>query len=195
MGRTLHTDLTTHFEGDVVRPFFAVKVKLPNAEGTDVWNYLWTGLGTITLWEGDILLEQDFTGLGDIMTIGAVTENQDLAAKGITIELRTSTEFIYVTRDRKYQGNPITVYLGATDEDGEAIGEPFVFFDGFLDQMSYKADGKSVGITLTAEHKLIRLAKTTGKKYTHEDQIMVHSADDGFDLLTAIASREINWGE
>lgn len=194
MGRSLHTDLNTHFEGSVVKPFFAVQVKLPNNQGVDTWNYLWTGLGTLTLWEGDIILEQDYTGLGDIMKIGAVTENQDLAAKGITIELRTSAEFIYVTRDRKYQGNPIKVYLGATDDNGEAIGTPFTFFEGFLDQMSYKADGKSVGISLTAEHKLIRLAKSTGKKYTHEDQSMVHSTDLGFNLLTAIASREINWG-
>lgn len=195
MGRGLHSDLETHFEGSVVKPFFAVQVKLPDADGFDIWNYLWTGVGTITLWEDDIIKEQDYTGLGDIMSIGAVEENQDLAAKGINIQIRTTAEFIYITRDRKYQGNPIKVYLGATDANGEAIGEPFTFFEGFLDQMSYKADGNDVAINLTAEHKLIRLSKTTGKKYTHEDQTQVHSNDLGFNLLSAIASRELNWGE
>jgi hypothetical protein len=190
MARTLDSSLKTNIQSPAVRPFFAVKVKLPNASDVNVTNYMWTGLGDLTLFTNET-----YTGLGNLLSIGALTENQDLAAKGCAINLRTTNEFILVTRDRDYQGNDITIYLGAQDSDGSVIGEPFVFFDGFLDQMSYSLSGKDVQLRATAEHKLIRLQKSSNEKFTHENQQVKHSGDLGFNLQTAIANRQLTWGK
>lgn len=190
MARSLDSNLKTNFQSDSVRPFFAVKVKLPNASNVNVTNYMWTGIGDLTLFSN-----QTYTGLGDLLSIGTLTENQDLAAKGCTINLRTTNEFILITRDRDYQGNEITIYLGAQDDNGAVIGDPFVFFDGFLDQMSYTMSGKDVQLKATAEHKLIRLQKSSNNKYTHENQQERYSGDLGFNLQTAIANRQLTWGK
>ena len=190
MARTLDSQLKTNFQSDVVRPFFAVKVKLPNASNTDIWNYMWTGLGDLTLFSNET-----YTGMGDLLSVGTVTENQDLAAKGCTITLKTTNEFILVTRDRDYQGNEIKIYLGALDSNGAVIGDPFMFFDGFLDQMSFTMTGKDVMLQVTCEHKLIRLQKSSNTRFTHEDQIQKFPNDNGFNLQTAIASRELTWGK
>jgi len=190
MARTLDTNLKANFQSSAVRPFFAVKVKLPNATNHDVLNYMWTGIGDLTLFTNET-----YTGMGDLLSIGTVTENQDLAAKGCTINLRTTNEFILITRDRDYQGNEIKIYLGAQDDNGAVIGDPFMFFDGFLDQMSYTMSGKDVQLQATAEHKLIRLQKTSTGRYTHNDQQTKHSGDKGFNLQTAIANRQLTWGK
>jgi len=190
MARTLDSQLKANLQTDNVRPFFAVKVKLPDSNNTDVWNYMWTGLGDLTLFSNET-----YTGLGDLLSVGGVTENQDLAAKGCAINLKTTSEFILVTRDRDYQGNEIKIYLGALDNTGAVIGDPFMFFDGFLDQMSFTMTGKDVMLQATAEHKLIRLQKSSNRRFTHEDQIQRFPNDNGFNLQTAIANRQLTWGK
>jgi hypothetical protein len=61
--------------------------------------------------------------------------------------------------------------------------------------MSYSLSGKDVQLRATAEHKLIRLQKSSNEKFTHENQQVKHSGDLGFNLQTAIANRQLTWGK
>ena len=197
MGRDAHADLVASFGNATVRPFFAVKLIFPDADGDDVEHRFWTGLGDKTI------LSATYAGAGDLLTISSTEENSDLAAKGITIALKTTNEFILTMRERPYQGNPITVYLGALNAYGGVVQQPFVYFDGFIDQLAYTISATEAEIELTAEHRLLRVQKANGRKLTYQDHQMdttngltfeEGTSDAGLSFITRIAEQELSWG-
>jgi hypothetical protein len=184
MSRTLSTAMRAVATAEVVRPIYLVDLDF--ASGSI---YLWSGLGDLTF------NSNTYLGAGDLLSIGAVQESTDLTAAGAQITLGgIKQSLLLLARDEPYQGRPLTIRLGAFDENGDLISSPVIMFSGFMDVMTIADSGDTSTITVTAENKLIAFQTTSVRRYTAEDQKIEHPTDKGFEFVAKIQEKEIVWG-
>jgi hypothetical protein len=184
MSRTLSTAMQAVATAEVVRPIYLVDLEF--ASGSI---YLWSGLGDLTF------NSNTYLGAGDLLAVGAVQESTDLTAAGAQITLGgIKQSLLLLARDEPYQGRPLTIRLGAFDENGDLISSPVIMFSGFMDVMTIADSGDTSTITVTAENKLIAFQTTSVRRYTAEDQKIEHPADKGFEFVAKIQEKEIVWG-
>jgi hypothetical protein len=184
MSRTLSTAMQAVATAEVVRPIYLVDLEF--ASGSI---YLWSGLGDLSF------NSNTYIGAGDLLTIGAVQESTELTATGAQITLGgIKQSLLTLARDEPYQGRPLTIRLGAFDENGDLIASPVILFSGFMDVMTINDSGETSTITVSAENKLIIFQKTAVRRYTAEDQKIEHPTDKGFEFVAKIQEKEIVWG-
>lgn len=184
MSRTLSTAMQAVATAEVVRPIYLVDLEF--ASGSI---YLWSGLGDLTF------NSNTYLGAGDLLAVGAVQESTDLTAAGAQITLGgIKQSLLLLARDEPYQGRPLTIRLGAFDENGDLISSPVIMFSGFMDVMTIADAGDTSTIVVTAENKLIAFQTTSVRRYTAEDQKIEHPADKGFEFVAKIQEKEIVWG-
>jgi hypothetical protein len=184
MSRTLSTAMQAVATAEVVRPIYLVDLDF--ASGSI---YLWSGLGDLAY------NSNTYLGAGDLLNVGALEESTDLTAAGAQITLGgIKQSLLLLARDEPYQGRPLTIRLGAFDENGDLISTPVIMFSGFMDVMTIADSGETSTITVTAENKLIAFQTTAVRRYTAEDQKIEHPADKGFEFVAKIQEKEIVWG-
>lgn len=184
MSRTLSAAMQAVATADVVNPLY-----LLDMEFTSGSLYLWTGSGDLAFGSNT------YVGVGDLLSIGSVQESADLTANGATVSLSgVKTSLLNLARDEPYQGRPLTIRLGAFDDNGDIIASPVIMFSGFMDVMTISDSGDTSAITVTAENKLIAFQQTAVRRYTAEDQKIDHPSDKGFEFVTAIQELQIFWG-
>lgn len=184
MSRTLSTAMQAVATAELVRPIYLVDLEF--ASGSI---YLWSGLGDLSF------NSNTYIGAGDLLTIGAVQESTELTATGAQITLGgIKQSLLTLARDEPYQGRPLTIRLGAFDENGDLIASPVILFSGFMDVMTINDSGETSTITVSAENKLIIFQKTAVRRYTAEDQKIEHPTDKGFEFVAKIQEKEVVWG-
>lgn len=184
MSRTLSTAMQAVATAELVRPIYLVDLEF--ASGSI---YLWSGLGDLSF------NSNTYIGAGDLLSIGSVQESTELTATGVQITLGgIKQSLLTLARDEPYQGRPLTIRLGAFDENGDLIASPVIVFSGFMDVMTISDSGETSTISLSAENKLIVFQKTAVRRYTAEDQKIEHPNDEGFEFVAKIQEKEIVWG-
>jgi hypothetical protein len=184
MSRTLSTAMQAVATAELVRPIYLVDLEF--ASGSI---YLWSGLGDLSF------NSNTYIGAGDLLSIGSVQESTELTATGAQITLGgIKQSLLTLARDEPYQGRPLTIRLGAFDENGDLIASPVIVFSGFMDVMTINDSGETSTITVSAENKLIVFQKTAVRRYTAEDQKIEHPTDKGFEFVAKIQEKEIVWG-
>ena len=184
MSRTLSAAMQAVATADVVNPLYLLDMEFSSGS-----LYLWTGSGDLAFGSNT------YVGVGDLLSIGSVQESADLTANGATVSLSgVKTSLLNLARDEPYQGRPLTIRLGAFDDNGDIIATPVIMFSGFMDVMTISDSGDTSAITVTAENKLIAFQKTAVRRYTAEDQKIDHPSDKGFEFVTAIQQLQIFWG-
>lgn len=184
MSRTLSTAMQAVATAELVRPIYLVDLEF--ASGSI---YLWSGLGDLSF------NSNTYIGAGDLLSIGSVQESTELTATGAQITLGgIKQSLLALARDEPYQGRPLTIRLGAFDENGDLIASPVIVFSGFMDVMTISDSGETSTITVSAENKLIVFQKTAVRRYTAEDQKIEHPNDKGFEFVAKIQEKEIVWG-
>ena len=184
MSRTLSTAMQAVATAELVRPIYLVDLEF--ASGSI---YLWSGLGDLSF------NSNTYIGVGDLLSIGAVQESTELTATGAQITLGgIKQSLLTLARDEPYQGRPLTIRLGAFDENGDLIASPVIVFSGFMDVMTINDSGETSTITVSAENKLIVFQKTAVRRYTAEDQKIEHPTDKGFEFVAKIQEKEVVWG-
>lgn len=184
MSRTLSTAMQAVATAEIVRPIYLVDLEF--ASGSI---YLWSGLGDLSF------NSNTYIGAGDLLDIGAVQESTELTATGAQITLGgIKQSLLTLARDEPYQGRPLTIRLGAFDENGDLIASPVIVFSGFMDVMTINDSGETSTITVSAENKLIVFQKTAVRRYTAEDQKIEHPNDKGFEFVAKIQEKEVVWG-
>ncbi len=136
-----------------------------------------------------------YTGLGDLLSISEITETSDISAPGINVELTgLKSSFLVIAKNHEYQGRPLTVYLGAFNDQGALIANPIVIFSGFMDTMVIKEGAETSTISVNVENKLVAFERSRVRRYTAEDQKIDYPNDKGFEFVTSIVEKEIIWG-
>jgi hypothetical protein len=183
--------------------FVACKVTMPDENGDDEIHRLWTGYGDLTIDLDPGLAgyahaehNQVYSGVGDLLAVSEISENSDLAARGITLTLVSTAdnEFLTTFRDRQYQSKPVEVFIGMLDPDTGSTRGLMNMFSGFADQMIFSQQPNQILLTLTAESRLIRLSKSSNRYLTKEDQAMEFPDDRGLDFVYDLKEKKVLWG-
>ena len=181
---TSQQNLLTAFTSTSVRPVFLIEIHW----GGTSYDRLTTADSTLT-YDGDTYIDA-----GDMISLSSVSENGDLGASGITIQLSASNATtLGYARNYDFQGKTTTVYLGALDSSGNLI-DVIPYFIGYNDSVTItQALAQSV-ISLKVENKLVRLSKKNIRRYTEEDQRkFTASGATAFEFVTFIADKPIQW--
>jgi len=188
MSRTLTSGMLGVTTADVVRPVYFVKMVFDSSDTSNPV-LLWSGLGDLAFGG------ETYTGLGDLLSIGDIAETSDISATGINVALSgLNRAFVAQALGYQYQGRPLTVFLGAFNDQGALIADPIVVFSGFMDTMTISEGAETSTISVNVENKLVAFERTRVRRYTAEDQKIDHPTDKGFEFVTSIVEKEIIWG-
>lgn len=185
MSRNLTAGTKAAFTATVVRP--AVFVEAHFASGVV---RLWSGVGPIT-WNGLTWL-----GVGSLGTISAMPETSDVQAQGISLTLSAipSDMLAHVLNEIR-QGMPCRVWLGALDEAGNVITDPYASMAGRIDSGVINEGGQTSSATITVETQLMDLRRTRERRYTDADQQYDFPGDLGFIYVAAVQNWNGVWGK
>jgi hypothetical protein len=149
---------------------------------------VWTGIGEITL------DSETFYGIGTFGGVSNVEEASDLSAKGISFYLSgVPSQYLSVVLGDIRQGKQAKLWLGFIDESRTLVASPVLMFEGMTDVAKIQESGEGAVITVTAEHKLLKLRKATHRYYSSEDQKREYSGDLGFDFVQGLQMKNIVW--
>lgn len=184
MSRALTASLLAQITAAVLRPVFFYEGQF--ATGTV---RLWSGLGTIT-WDG-----QSWTGAGDLINFSPIDENSEIRAAGFNVSLNgQSAAILALSMAQVRHGYPGKIWIGAVNDSGAIVSDPFLAFSGRADAPEIVDEGDTATITLAYESRLIDLDKTRERRYTHEDQQIDYAGDQGFSFLPKLQDAQFNWG-
>lgn len=205
MSRDLAQSIVDSLDDDVVYPLFAVELQF---DGEQVLR-LWTGQGTL------VYNDLEWYGTGQLLSIGAIEETTEIAAKGATLTLSgVPSEVLSLALTEPYQGRVANIYFG-TFTKGKLLTESSVYillqdgskltledtktnlaqiFSGYMDQMNIDEGPETSTLSLVIENKLVRLEKASTARYTSAYQKSKYPNDKGFDFVEDLQTKEVYWG-
>ena len=154
--------------------------------------------GTLNLWTGHGDLSYGgvtYIGANGVLSIGQVQERKSITANGLQIQLNgLDNDILEIAEDEPYQDRPFEMYLAVINSAGNVVADPYLMFEGLMDTMKIKDDGKSITIDTNIENVLIALERPLDTKYTPEDQKRDYPNDTFFDFVADIQNKEVIWG-
>lgn len=150
---------------------------------------LWTGLGDTT-WDS-----QTWTGAGNLLKVEPAAETLRVEAQGFTATLGgVNPAYVALALDSLQQGRRVRCWLGCLDASDAIVADPSQFFEGRMDVPTLHLGAVTATISVTAENRWIDLTRPRIRRYTSQDQQADFPGDLGFDYVTSLANRPINWG-
>ena len=197
MSRAISSSLLDALTADSIQPFFAIELMfdtrtIVGADGNNV-NIaplrMWTGLGdrTINVQGSD----QVFTGTGSLLSIGDLEEVGDLSSKSLEVTLTgIPNSIVSLALQEPYQRRVARLYLG--EQSDSSVVE---IFSGKMDKMSIVDEADTSTIALTIESKLIELERSSGWRYTNENQQSRYDGDTFFSYVQSLQDQTVTWGK
>jgi hypothetical protein len=197
MSRAIPSSLLSALIGDKIQPYFAIELMFDTRTivGSDGSNVdisplrLWTGLGdkTINVQGSD----QVFTGTGSLLSIGDLEEVGDLASKSLEVTLTgLPNSIVSLALQEPYQRRVARLYLG--EQSNSSVVE---IFSGKMDKMTIVDEADTSTIALTIESKLIELERSSGWRYTNENQQSRYDGDTFFSYVQSMQDQTVTWGK
>jgi len=183
MPRTLNANFETEIAKSAMRPVLFYE----GVFSTQTLR-LWTGVGSID-WNGETWLGQW------IEDISGIAETSDMRATGMSILLSAVPQSVisfFLTEI--VQGAIGRVYLGFIDSSNAIIEDPVLIFKGLVDIPTIEDDGSKASVNITYESELIKLQKSSGRRYTDEDQRQEYVTDKGFEHIDNLQDWTGFWG-
>lgn len=150
---------------------------------------LWTGIGDM-VWNA-----QTWTGAGALIGFSGVEEGGDIVARGVTVSLSgVPTAMVSAAIADAQQGLPGRAWVALHAADGTIVADPLQIFTGRLDVPTITDGADTCTVTISYESRLIDLNRPRELRYTHEVQQQLYPGDMGFEYVTSIQDRELQWG-
>lgn len=141
-------------------------------------------------------LEHDgntYTGVGQLGSIGVVTEQADLSSSPVVLELTgIPAQMIALVMDQHYQGRSVRIWRGAVGDDGRIVATPAGPFLLTINTAELVL-GSVATIRLSCETRDALWDKEAGGMYTDADQQARHPGDRFCDLVPVSADLEVVW--
>jgi len=187
--RGLSVDMLAMAVASDIRPLILVEALFDSNVPTS-YLYLWNGIGNLSY------DSKTYVGAGNLLSISTVSENVELRASGITVQLSgISDPLLAKAKTEDYQGRELLVKLGGWDASDNIISSPTIIFSGFMDTMTINESGETATISVAVENRLIEFEKTRVRRYTDNDQRIEYPNDDGLEYVSQIQEKEIVWGD
>lgn len=184
MARALIAALEAEIQKAALQPIFFVQLEVATSTVR-----VWSGVGTLT-WNG-----QTWTGIGQLGMISPVTETTETRAEGIILTLSgvDPTLLGYALTEIRH-GKDAKVWLGAMDDAGAVLADPYLSFAGKVDTASIDEGGEAAQIQITVESRLIEMHRPRDRRWTYEDQQMDYPGDLGFEYVAGLQELNLVWG-
>lgn len=92
------------------------------------------------------------------------------------------------------QGLPGKMWVALVAADGTIVADPVQGFAGRLDVPTITDGAETCTITISYESRLIDLNTPRELRYTHEAQQQLYPGDLGFEYVTSIQDKDLQWG-
>lgn len=189
MARSIHADTASEVQLGSVIPFFMVLIETGSSNIS-----VWSGYGDyVSSVSGSSIT---YNGVGHLGIISAVSESQDLSARGINLTLSgIPSALISAALSDLEQGKAVRVFMGFFEHSTRVpINSEFELWTGITDIPSIVEDGETASISISAENRLIDLEKLRVRRYTQEDQARDDVTDLGFEYVPNLQDAEILFG-
>jgi hypothetical protein len=189
MSRDLDPALESAIEEQVVRPFMAVFIDLPDP----VW--VWTGVGMLPFNDADGN-PQEWLGAGHApYSIDTIGEATDGSAQGVRVALsQIPAEFREDIALQAVRGVAFEVYVGALNETMQAVTATNLLWKGRLDEYKVSDAGDSITVEITGESRGIDQRRPSIKRFTNEYHQRLHPGDKFFEYVPQMVEVAVLWG-
>ena len=189
MSRDLPTELEEALADQVVRPFLAVRIELPDPV------YAFTGRGLLNFDDADGN-NHDWIGAGDVAAIDTIGEVTDGSAAGIKVALyQVPAEFREDISEQAVRGAIFEVYVGALDMAYKVVTATKLIWKGRLDTYVVTDGGDSLSVEVTGESRGIDQRRPAIKRFSDEYQQRKHPGDKFFQYLPQMTEIAIIWAK
>lgn len=135
----------------------------------------------------------DWTGIGTLGSIDAVSEGSALQMYGCTLNLSgVPPELISEAMSVNYQGRSATIWLAPLTSDYVIIADPVVVFKGRMDTMDIEL-GETATISLAVESRLVDWERPRVRRFNDEDQRSEYPNDRGFKYVDQMMQKDLPW--
>ncbi len=180
MGRFLDAAVLTEIDKIQNTPVHLARLDFPGGAVRR-----WTGVGNVTH------ENETYTGAGDLIDVGPIEETTELRATGAAFTLTgISSSFLGTVLTQDYQGREAKLWIGFLDSTGLLIASPVLIFSGLIDTCEISEAGDTATIVVRAENRLISLARSRQRRYTHEDQQYEYPNDKGFEYVSYLQDKK-----
>jgi hypothetical protein len=189
VSRDLDSGLATEIDAQVLRPFLAVRIELPDPV------YVWTGRGTLIFNDADGT-SHEWLGIGGLGSIDTIGESTDGSATGVRVALYDiPSEFRDDIADQAVRGCVFEVYVGALDEAFQQVVGTKRLWNARLDQYKITDGGDTIGVEVTGESRAIDQRRPSIKRFTDEYQQRKHPGDKFFEYVPRMTEVSILWAQ
>jgi hypothetical protein len=176
MPRSLTTGMQNASTAKLFRPVILIKAEFDSGHLR-----LWNGASGDFTYNGET-----YTGAGTLLSISEIKETTSIQANGMQIGLSgIPASIVSIGLTENYQDRPLTIWL---------ISNPVRMFKGKMDVLSFEESGETATALLSVENILIDLQRDKTRNYTHEDQQIEFTGDEGFKFITSLQEKEVIWG-
>ncbi|MES3100091.1 hypothetical protein [Sphingomonas faeni] len=186
--RKIPPALQAEIEKDVVRPFFAVGIDLPDPV------FIWTGSGEISF------ADADWVGIGSeegkcIGSLESIGESTDGSAPGVKVTIvGIPSEHRDHIEEQAVRGADFRVYIGALNETRQIVQAYKLLTRAKLD--SYQiVDGVDLSVIVTGESRMLDQRRPSIKRYTDAAQQKKYPGDRFFEYMPQLPSIPILWAK
>lgn len=151
----------------------------------------WSGMHAID-WDGNTWL-----GVGHLFELATIDKGDALSWRQQQFVLNGLDGEALADLDESVQGRAARLWLGALNDSGQIIREPYLVKELEQDTLQREinpGDG-TVKLTLNCFEALPRFDKPTGRKWSHDSQQQRYPGDEGFYYTQQIArtGQPIDW--
>lgn len=189
MSRDLPAELETAIDQPVVRPFFALRIELPDPV------YVWTGRGTLAFDDADGNA-REWTGAAEIGALDTIGEDADGSATGMKATLfEAPAEFRDDIADQATRGARFEVYVGTLNQTYQQVEAVRLVWKGRVDDYKITDAGDTITVEVMGESRAIDQRRPSIKRFTDEYQQRRHPGDLFFAYVSAMAEIPILWAQ
>ena len=193
MSRDLASNTAASYAASHVNPIVFVKLEFdPSSAGTI---RLHNGLGTYTWNDGSGNV--NWFGTGDLGQIGSIQEGDQISPYNIELTLSGLDAGLVAEAVKEvYYQRPVTLYVGALNDDDQLVATPDVIWNGFIDTMDVRLGGDNGDmLALSAESELAMFERSANLLYTNASQQAKFSGDTFFTHLQEMQDITLDWGK
>lgn len=164
------------FEGDFIGGFVRV----------------WDGVGPLA-W-GDLV----FDGVGTLGMISSSEETDELKSSPMIVSLSgvpPAQIGFALAEVAKSRFRRATVYIGAIDDAGQLVDDPYQWFSGRIDECDIEDGGADATIKITINHELVDLERPVTIRYDDAQQQRDFPGDLGLQYMVGLQNKTLKWGE
>ena len=181
----LDASIVNRLGADEQALFFAIKAEF---DTDDI--LLWSGTDDL------VIASETYTGAGNLLSISNTEDNLELKSNGLVITLSgMDTTIVNYALTENYQNRPLTLFMGYVMGGTNEVAGTLTLFKGRMTSLVIGDTPEGSTVTIDAENRLVDLDRPSNLRYTKESQNFLHDGDTGFNRVTSLQDKQINWGK